>query len=115
NGNHSTIFNGDANNTKGNNHLEIFTNVLTLPAGPRIINSTIGVVGENGDTLNGNHAADGAPIAESFVVTFDRPIDSTTFTNAEVVVTYRDPKGNESDVPVTAVNPVATSEVTVTD
>ena len=34
----------------GNNRMEIMSNVLTIPAGPRILGSTMGAVGESGDT-----------------------------------------------------------------
>ena len=49
----------------------------TIAAGPRIVSSTMGPVGEPGDTLNARRAANGTPEASSFVVTFDRPIDDT--------------------------------------
>ena len=42
----------DGNNSYGNNRLEIMTNVLTIPAGPRVVSSTMGAVGEPTDTLN---------------------------------------------------------------
>src|SRR5262249_27969856 len=101
--------------TKGNNHLEIMTNVLTIAAGPRILSSTMGAVGENGDIVNNTRATDGTPIAKSFVVTFDRPIDKDTFGLDDATVTFRDPNtpGTAAgvNIPIVAVNPVATSEI----
>jgi len=72
---------------------------MLYQTGPRVISSTMGQVGAQTVTdratglnfsFNGQKAADGAPIVEGFVVTFDRPIDIATFTSADVSVTYRD-------------------------
>ncbi|MFO0951500.1 MAG: hypothetical protein U0835_10180 [Isosphaeraceae bacterium] len=41
---------------------------------------TTGPVGLTGDTLNGTKAADGSPQASSVIVTFDRPVDPSSFT-----------------------------------
>jgi subtilisin-like proprotein convertase family protein len=115
NGNHSTQVNGDAGNTKGNNHLEIYTNVLTIPAGPRVLTSTMGAVGEPGDSVNNTRTVDGTPIVSKFIITFDRPIDPNSFTKDDVKVTFRTPTtaGTDpgQDVPVLTVVPVATSEI----
>ena len=59
--------------------LSIVSTVLTTAAGPRILSGTQGPVGQPGDTVNPLRAADGSPIANSFLVTFDRPIDPATF------------------------------------
>ncbi len=59
--------------------LSIVSTVLTTAAGPRVLSGTQGPVGQLGDTVNPLRAADGTPIANSFLVTFDRPIDPATF------------------------------------
>jgi len=64
--------------------------VLTIPAGPRVLKSTRVVVGEVGDVVNTTRAADGTPLASSFITSFDRPIDPNSFTNVDVKVTFRD-------------------------
>ena len=101
--------------------LGISTATLTIPVGPRIIDGTMGPVGLPGDSLNGNRTADGTPIAQSFIVTFDRPIGvvpdpanpgrwvGETFLPNDVQVFYRDTTpGNISGgpVPVIAVTPI---------
>ena len=81
-----------------------------IGVGPRIIDSTMGVVGQPGDAVNGNRTADGTPIAQSFVVTFDRPVDPATFGPDDVRVFFRDTlPGNPSGgpVPVIGVTPLA--------
>ena len=55
NGTHSPGDVGDRT-IYGNNRMEIMSNVLTIPAGPRILGSTMGAVGESGDTLNNSAA-----------------------------------------------------------
>ena len=71
---------------------------MTYQAGPRVVASTQGpvasqtVIGlQSGQpiTFNNQRRADGTPIVDGFVVTFDRPIDARTFTPADVTVTYR--------------------------
>ncbi len=59
--------------------LSIVSSQMTIPSGPRILSGTSGPVGQPGDTINPLRAADGTPIANSFEVTFDRPIDPATF------------------------------------
>src|SRR5207237_186585 len=66
-----------------------------IGAGPRIIESTMGPVGQPGDTDNGTHA-------------FDRPVDPSTFTTQDVQVFYRDTlPGNPTGGPVTVTNVTA--------
>ena len=57
--------------------------------GPRIIDSDMGPVGKS-STFNG-FQPDGTPRLDGFRVTFDRPIDPTTLTDADVVVQFRSP------------------------
>ena len=81
--------------------LGIVSSVLTTAAGPRVLSSTEGPVGEPGDSVNIDRGPDGGPIADSFLVNFDRPIDPSTFnadgTNAigtgDIRVYYQDPYG----------------------
>jgi subtilisin-like proprotein convertase family protein len=74
---------------------------VTYAAGPRVIASTQGPVGEPGDTVNTSRAADGSPIANTIVLTFDRGVDPATFQpdgaligSSPIQVFYRDPAGN---------------------
>ncbi len=83
--------------------LSIVSSVMTTAGGPRILSSTMGPVGQPGDTVNTTRGADGSPVANSFLVSFDRPIDPATFqgdgpTNPPgtggVRVFYQDPYGS---------------------
>lgn len=82
-----------------------------IAAGPRVVSSTMGPVGGPNDTLNNTRTADGTPIARSFIVTFDRPVDPSTFTPAQVQVSFRDTttNGAGTPVPVVAVIPLTPS------
>jgi subtilisin-like proprotein convertase family protein len=86
----------------GNVRLAIRSSVLTTAGGPRILAGTMGPVGEPGDTVNTTRAADGSPVADTFLLTFDRPIDPATFNpdgpsgaigSGDVRVYYQDPYG----------------------
>jgi len=59
--------------------LSIVSSVMTTAAGPRVISSTQGSVGQPGDTVNTLRGPDGAPVANAFLVTFDRPVDPASF------------------------------------
>ena len=101
----------DDQNGGGNNKetLGIFTNVGYYADGPRVLSSTLGPVGQPGDTVNDDRAPDGTPIASSFIVTFDRPIDPNTFGTSDAQVFYHDTtQGNLTGglVPVTSVVPL---------
>ena len=90
----------------------IYTNTAYYSAGPRVVSVTSGPIGQPGDTLNTDTQGDGTPIASTFLVTFDRPIDPKSFTASDAVVMYRDttPNGLTSGpVPVLSVVPVAAS------
>jgi subtilisin-like proprotein convertase family protein len=90
----------------------------TIAAGPRIVSSTMGpvttgtVLTDDGRTFlfNNTFAADGTQQVNGFVVTFDRPVDPTTFSTGQVQVFYRDtttPAGTPpTPVPVTEVIPL---------
>src|SRR5207249_5645979 len=88
--------------TDGTRRLDIYTAQVAIAAGPRVVASTMGPVGEPGDTVNATRAADGTPEASNFLVTFDRPIDPATFTAADVRLVYRDPAGATTDLTATA-------------
>ena len=77
----------------GNNRTDLIVAKLTTASGPRVVASTMGPVGEPGDQINPQRAADGSPEASGFVLEFDRPIDPATFTTATVKVQYRDTSG----------------------
>ena len=99
--------NGGADGTR---RLDIYTAQVAIAAGPRVVDSTMGPVGEAGDAVNATRAADGTPQASNFLVTFDRPIDPTTFGAADVQLVYRNPAGVTTDLTATAgitVTPVA--------
>src|SRR5262249_60190814 len=69
---------------------------VPLPAGPRVINSTMGVVQPitvpgTGVTINNTFAPDGTRLATGFVIEFDRPVDPSTFTADVVSVVFRNP------------------------
>jgi subtilisin-like proprotein convertase family protein len=83
--------------------LDILTSDTTIGVGPRITSSTMGpvtdkqVTTDDGRTINFNNtyapetANDaGTQQVDGFVVTFDRPVDVSTFTTNEVTVLYRD-------------------------
>jgi subtilisin-like proprotein convertase family protein len=90
----------------------------TIAAGPRVVSSTMGPVDtgtaltDDGRTFlyNNTFAPDGTQQVNGFVVTFDRPVDPTTFGTGQVQVFYRDtntPAGNPpTPVPVTEVIPL---------
>ena len=59
--------------------LHVESAVMTFAAGPRVLSSTQGPVGEAGDTVNTTRAADGTPIANTIQITFDRAVDPTSF------------------------------------
>lgn len=89
---------------------EIHVAPMTYQTGPRVISSTMGqVVSQTVTDLNGNtitfnntKAADGTPVADGFIVTFDRPVDAATFTRGDITITYRDPStpGSSPGIPV---------------
>ncbi len=105
----------DTTDPFGQSKLEIETVVATTASGPRIVSGTQGVIGGANDKLNNTTAADGTPIAKSFIVQFDRPIDNDptdlgTLTAGDVHVYFRNPtqQGNTPGelLKVTAVTPL---------
>src|SRR5262249_5294332 len=93
-----------AGNFNGNNLLygtgsversktDILTAQVEIAAGPRIISGTMGPVQSttvDGFTFNNTFTVDGLPRVNGFTVTFDRPIDPSSFSVADVAVVYRD-------------------------
>ncbi|MDG3008110.1 Ig-like domain-containing protein [Paludisphaera mucosa] len=100
---------------------QAFVQRMTIAAGPRVIGSTQGVVGLPGDAVNTLRAADGSPVANAFVLTFDRPIDpdqvrnagDATFTTDDVFVFFRGTAVGvaATRLPVLSVVPVQGSRV----
>jgi subtilisin-like proprotein convertase family protein len=89
--------------------LNINVATVVVPAGPRIISSTEGPVGNPGDTINNTRTSDGTPIVSAFDVTFDRPIDPATFTPNLVQVFFHDTTVSNATgdlVPVSSVQPL---------
>jgi subtilisin-like proprotein convertase family protein len=89
--------------------LNVNVAVVGIPAGPRVIASTEGPVGDPGDTVNNTRTSDGTPQVSAFDVTFDRPVDPTTFTPNLVQVFFHDTTAANATgglVPVTSVQPL---------
>ena len=103
----------------GLNLLDIYTAPTLVAAGPRVIGSTMGPVHAITVhslatglpiTFNGQTAGDGTPTANGFVVTFDRAINASTFTNAQASVIYRNVNTNGFQpglsIPIISVTPL---------
>lgn len=90
----------------GNQNLSGFQVLMgsgTYAAGPRVLSSDLGsvtadvpivvpagkTISENDGFYNDERAADGRRLLDGFTVTFDRPIDPSTFTPADIAVTFR--------------------------
>jgi subtilisin-like proprotein convertase family protein len=71
----------------GKEKINILAATAVIAAGPRIISSTQGPVS---DPINVDFASDGTRLADTFDVTFDRPVDPGTFTPAAVTVLFND-------------------------
>ena len=78
-------------NAAGNS---IMTASVTIAAGPRIIAGDMGAITNefttDGAIYNDTFAPDGTRQFSGFEITFDRPIDITTFTPSQVAIMYRD-------------------------
>src|SRR5579871_1389555 len=78
----------------------ILTAMVTLPSGPRVVNSTMGPITPsviNGIPYNNTYDANHVLQLDGFVVSFDRPIDIHTFTASSVTVFYRNPNSSGFD------------------
>ena len=95
----------------GNLDLSIYAQPMVTASGPRIISSTMGPVGQSGDTLNTLTGPDGTPEPNHILVTFDRPVDASTFTPSDVEVFFKGTAANSAFVPllVTNVAPTVTN------
>jgi subtilisin-like proprotein convertase family protein len=90
--------------------LDIFSRVVSIAAGPRVLSSTMGAITPttltklNGTpiTFNNQRTADGVLELNGFAVTFDRNIDIQSFITADVSVFYRSPTtpGGQPGTPV---------------
>ncbi len=107
----SNVNGGDTGQTlDSDSKLDIRVATALVAAGPRIVSSTMGPVGGQSATsltgatlqFNQRRTADGTPIADGFLVTFDRPVDPSTFSAADVKVTYRDANtsGASAGIPI---------------
>ena len=84
---------------------QMFSATIKTAAGPRIIGSDMGTVNSPVQTAavdpitllpttvtyNNRFTADGYRIIDGFTITYDRPIDSSTFSPADIAVLFRDP------------------------
>jgi subtilisin-like proprotein convertase family protein len=95
---------------------------ISFAAGPRVIASTQGPVGLPGDTVNTDKTADGTPVANTIVITFDRAVNPASFpadglTNpigtSPIEVFYNNPSGLDAPVPlrVLSVTPDSTDTI----
>ena len=81
-----TAWSGNQNGgLDGEDALDIRVARATIAAGPRVVEGTTGVV----TTTSG-----GTPQAREFLVTFDRPVDPSTFSTDDVEIRGRDGMGN---------------------
>ncbi|SIO68013.1 Proprotein convertase P-domain-containing protein, partial [Singulisphaera sp. GP187] len=90
--------------------LGIRTSTISIAAGPRIIDSTMGPVGLAGDTVNPSNG--NTPTVSSFLVRFDRPIDPNSFVPTSVQVLFRGTAANSSvvSIPVLQVVPIQVND-----
>ena len=86
NGKLTAYWAGNQNTDKG---VAILSGRSTTGVGPRIVSSDMGPVAASG-TFNGL-LADGTPRLDGFRIVFDRPVDPTTLTDADVIVQFRSP------------------------
>jgi subtilisin-like proprotein convertase family protein len=87
----------------GGNEIDIWGARVVFADGPRIIDSTMGPVTPGLNTLL---AGDGTRLATTFNVTFDRVVDPSSFTLADVQVRFRDANG-DAPVALTVTNVMA--------
>lgn len=88
--------------------LGIRTTTISIAAGPRIIDSTMGPVGLPGDTVNPSNG--GPPSASSFLIRFDRPVDPNTFVPSSVRVFFKGVNGETETLTPTQVVPIQASD-----
>ncbi len=98
--------------------LEILGNTAVTAGGPRIIESTMGPIESGLETalsngtlipFNNLEETDGTPIFNGFTVTFDRPINASTFGLDDIQVFFRDTtelNTGGASIPVTEIVPL---------
>lgn len=122
----------NAGGTANRNRLKIFATSVALPAGPRVIGSTMGPVSKMSETLlddgatllpyNSTFTTDGVEQVDGFTVTFDRPIadgrrsfigtshGQATITPADIFLIFHDTVTPQSQIgttiPILSVTPV---------
>jgi subtilisin-like proprotein convertase family protein len=100
-------FNGGVD---GKHLLDILGSTATYAAGPRIIRSTMGPVTPGLGEIDPD---DGTLVPDAIQVTFDRPIDQTTFTIDQVVVRFTSPTGVVVQLPISGVTRNGSSDFTI--
>jgi subtilisin-like proprotein convertase family protein/photosystem II stability/assembly factor-like uncharacterized protein len=103
---------------------QIWTQNLNIAAGPRIVSGQQGVIAtessaqirtQNGQNIattgfvsfNDEFDSNGARVFNGFVIEFDRPIDPSTLTAADIQVLFRSPTAN----PVSGGTPITVSNI----
>jgi subtilisin-like proprotein convertase family protein len=105
------IWSGNLDRNNGNWNqgatLSVIAQPMVTAGGPRIISSTMGVVGQAGDTLNAGTGPDGTPKPNHIQVVFDREVDPSTFSPSDVEVFFKGTAPGSPFVPllVTGVTP----------
>ncbi len=90
----------DASNVVQGYTFQTYVRNMTIAAGPRIVDSTMGVVGAPGDTLNTGVAPDGSILANTFTFTLDRRVDPASFKPSDVLVYFHDTVNTHGFVPL---------------
>jgi len=95
---------------------QIFTNIVTVAGGPRLVGGDMGPVVvdfNSGNTdYNNTFTSDGTRQLNGFVLTFDRPVDPGTLTPNLINITYRDAvtpagsPGTDLSSQITAITPL---------
>jgi large repetitive protein len=86
-----------------NPNLDIWSGTASISAGPRIINADMGPIDDSKKTINGivynntfaptTSGNAGTRRLDGILVTFDRPVDISSFTKAQVHIGFLDPNG----------------------
>ena len=108
-----------ASNQNTSSQLQIVNSFLSLAAGPVIISSTQGPVGGSSDTVNTSRAADGTPIANTIVITFNEPVDPNATQTAlltDTSVYFKSPSGGTSlSLPILSATALNTTALGATE
>jgi subtilisin-like proprotein convertase family protein len=111
--------NGGLNNVNGGQRLDIMVGLTAIAGGPRVIASTMGQIHAQQVVrlsdgarleLNNRTNTNGVPIADGFVVEFDRPVDPASFGVDDVRVFFRNPN-TPGTAPGTAVQVLSVTAI----